>query len=300
MPHINMGAGVGSQPVSGMGATAGPVASGSSLNGPVHGALAVPGQMAHGMMVAGPVSVTGSASGTVMDPIVDEAGRPIMMSQGHQMRMMWAQQQHMMRAVQHPLQQCPPPDYSRFPSQMMGHRAAAYCGSAPSGIPPQSQRIRMNLSAAGGSAPLPSAYPVGDGIHGPVAPMQAGPGQNAMQLQHQQMMQMSQRHPQLRGQAASLQQPTMMLDPLPVGQQRSMGRRAPPPHYTDTVLAHSAPRPVSSIGGDQAQFGADPRMRFKAPNADFGTAAAVSATDVVRYPGPHDSLSRFGDGQGTL
>ena len=295
MPHMNMpmGATVGSQASSGMGGAAGPVASGSSVNGPVHGSMAMPGQMAHGMMVAGPVpgSVSGSGPvGGMMEPMVDEVGRPIMMSQG-QMRMMWAQQQqHMMRAGQHP-----PPDYGRFPSQMMGHRAATY---TPSGIPPQSQRMRMNLAAVSGPTSLPAAYPSGDGVRGPMTPMQAGANQNAMHLQHQQMLQMSQRHAQLRGQSSSLQQPTMMIDPSPVAQ-RSIGRRAPPPHYTDTVLAHSAPRPVSSVGGDQAQFAPDPRMRFKPPSADFGTSP-VTATDVVRYPGPHDTLSRFGDGQGAL
>jgi len=295
MPHMNMpmGATVGSQVSSGMAGTAGPVVSGSSVNGPVHGSMTMPGQLAHGMMVAGPVpgSVSGSGPvGGMMEPIVDEAGRPIMMSQG-QMRMMWAQQ-HMMRAGQHP-----PPDCGRFPSQMMGHRAAAY---TPSGIPPQSQRMRMNLAAVSGSTSLPTAYPGGDGVRVPMTPLQAGASQNATHPQHQQMMQMqmSQRHAQLRGQSSSLQQPTMMIDPSPVAQ-RSIGRRAPPPHYTDTVLAHSAPRPVSSIGSDQAQFAPDPRMRFKPPSADFGTPP-VTATDVVRYPGPHDTLSRFGDGQGAL
>jgi len=303
MPHMNMpmGANVVSQVSSGMGGNTGPAASGSSVNGPVHGSVALPGQMAHGMMVAGPMpgsaGGSGSVGGTVMEPMVDETGRPIMMSQG-QMRMMWAQQQHMMRAGQHPSQQCPPPDYSRFPSQMMGHRAATYCGSTPAGIPPQSQRMRMNLSAVSGSTPLPTAYPGGDGVRGPMTPMQAGASQNAMQLQHQQIMQMSQRHAHLRGQSSSLQQSTMMMDPSSMGP-RAIGRRAPPPHYTDTVLAHSAPRPVSSVGSDQAQFAPDPRMRFKPPNADFVTTP-VTATDVVRYPGPHDTLSRFGDGQGTL
>ena len=298
MPQMNMpmGSNVVSQASAGMGGTAGAVASGSTVNGPVHGSMAMPSQMAHGMMVAGPMSGPGSGSGSVggavMETMVDETGRPIMTSQG-QMRMMWTQQQHMMRAGQHPSQQCPPPDYSRFPTQMMGHRAAAYCG-----IPPQSQRMRMSLSAVSGSAPLPAAYPGGDGMRGPMTPMQAGASQNAMQLQHQQMMQMSQRHAQLRGQSSSLQQSAMMMDPSPVGQ-RSIGRRAPPPHYTDTVLAHSAPRPVSSVGSDQAQFAPDPRMRFKPPSADFVTAP-VTATDVVRYPGPHDTLSRFGDGQGAL
>jgi len=299
-PHMNMpmAGNVGSQVSTGIAGTAGgPAVSGSTVNGPVHGSMAMPGQMAHGMMVAGPMpgSVGGSApvGGPVMEPMVDETGRPIMMSQG-QMRMMWAQQQHMMRTGQHPSQQCPPPDYGRFPSQMMAHRAATY----PAGLPPQSQRMRMNLSAVSGSTSLPTAYPGGDGVRGPVTPMQAGASQNAMHLQHQQMMQMSQRHAQLRGPSSSLQQSTMMLDPSAMGQ-RPIGRRAPPPHYTDTVLAHSAPRPVSSVGSDQAQFALDPRMRFKPPNADFVTTA-VSATDVVRYPGPHDTLSRFGDGQGTL
>jgi len=177
---------------------------------------------------------------------------------------------------------------------MMGHR-----GNTPAGIPPQSQRMRMNLSAVSRSAPLPTAYPSGDGVRGPMTPMQPGTSQNAMHLQHQQMMQMSQRHAQFRGQSASLQQSAMMIDPSPIGQ-RSISRRAPPPHYTDTVLAHSAPRPVSSVGSDQAQFTPDPRMRFKPPNADYVTAP-VTATDVVRYPGPpHDTLSRFGDGQGAL
>jgi len=296
-PHMNMpmGATVGSQVSSGMAGTAGPAVSVSSVNGPVHGSMTMPGQMAHGMMVAGPVPpgpVSGSVPvGGMMEPMVDEAGRPIMMSHG-QMRMMWAQQQqqqHMMRAGQHP-----PPDYGRFPSQMMGHRTAAY---APSGIPPQSQRMRMNLAAVSGSTSLPAGYPGGDGVRGPMAPMQAGASQNAMHLQQQQMMQMSQRHAQLRGQSSSLQQP-MMMEPSPVVQ-RSIGRRAPPPHYTDTVLAHSTPRPVTSVGGDQAPFAPDPRMRFKPPSADFGTPP-VTATDVVRYPGPHDTLSRFGDGQGTL
>jgi len=47
--------------------------------------------------------VSGSGQvGGMMEPMVDETGRPIMMSQG-QMRMMWAQQQqHMMWAGQHP------------------------------------------------------------------------------------------------------------------------------------------------------------------------------------------------------
>lgn len=303
MPHMNMpmGANVVSQASSVMGGTPGPAASGSSVNGPVHGSMAMPGQMAHGMMVAGPmpgpVSGSGSVGGTVMEPMVDESGRPVMMSQG-QLRMMWAQQQHMMRTGQHPSQQCPPPDYSRFPSQMMGHRAATYCGSTPAGIPPQSQRMRMNLSGVSGSTPLPTAYPGGDGVRGPMTPMQAGASQNAMHLQHQQMMQMSQRHAQFRGQTSSLQQSTMMIEPSPMGQ-RLLGRRAPPPHYTDTVLAHSAPRPVSSVGSDQAQFAPDPRMRFKPANADFVTPP-ITATDVVRYPGPHDTLSRFGEGQGAL
>jgi len=296
-PHMPMASNVGSQVSSGIGGTAAaPAVSGSSVNGPVHGSMAVPGQMpAHGMMVAGPMpgSVAGSAGGPVMEPMVDETGRPIMMSQG-QMRMMWAQQQHMMRTGQHPSQHIPPPDYGRFPSQMMGHRAAAY---APAGIPPQSQRMRMNLSAVSGSAPLPAAYPAGDVVRGTVTAMQAGASQNAMHLQHQQMMQMSQRHAQFRGQS-SLQQSAVMMDPSSMGQ-RPIGRRAPPPHYTDTVLAHSAPRPVSSVAGDQAQFAPDPRMRFRPPNADFVTTV-VTATDVVRYPGPHDTLSRFGDGQGAL
>lgn len=308
MPHMNMsmGAIVGSQVSSGMAGTA---VSGSSVNGPVHGSLAVPGHMAAGMMVAGsvPGAVGGSRSvgGTVMESVVDEAGRTMIVSQG-QMRM-WAQQQHMMRASQHPPQQCPPPDYGRFPSQIMGHRAATYCGNAPAGIPPQSQRMSMNLSAVSGGGstmPLATAYPGGDGVRGLMTAMPVGPSQNAMQLQHhQQMMHMSQqRQAQLRGQSSSLQQPsmsTMMVDPSPSVGQRLIGRRAPPPHYTDTVLAHSAPRPVSSVGGDQAQFAPDQRMRFKPPNADFGTPP-VTATDVVRYPGPHDTLSRFGDGQGTL
>jgi len=300
MPHMNMpmGANVVNQATSGMGQTAGPAASGLSVNGPAHGSMAMPGQMAPGMMVAGPmpgsVSGSGSVGGTVMETMVDETGRPVMMSQG-QMRMMWAQQQHMMRAGQHPSQQCPPPDYNRFPSQMMGHRAAAY---TPAGIPPQSQRMRMNLSAVSGSTPLPTAYPGGDGVRGPVTPMQAGASQNAMHLQQQQMMQMSQRHAQLRGQSSSLQQSTMMIDPSSMGP-RSISRRAPPPHYSDTVLAHSAPRPVSSVGSEQAQFAPDPRMRFKPPNTDF-VPTPITATDVVRYPGPHDTLSRFGDGQGAL
>lgn len=292
MPHMNMpvSANVGGQVSSGM---TGPAASGSSVNGPVHGSVAVPGQMAHGMMVPGQASGSGPVGGAVMEPMVDEAGRPIMISQS-QMRMMWAQhQQQLMRTGQHP-----PPDYGRFPSQMMGHRAATYCGSAPVGIPPQSQRMRMNMAAVSGSTPMPTTYPGGDVVRGPIAPMQAGANQNVMHLQHQQMVQMSQRHAQLRGQASSLQQPTVMMDPSPMGP-RSIGRRAPPPHYADSVLAHSAPRPVSSVSGDPTQFTADPRMRFRPPNADFGTTP-LTATDVVRYPGPHDTLSRFGDGQGTL
>jgi hypothetical protein len=81
-------------------------------------------------------------------------------------------------------------------------------------------------------------------------------------------------------------------------------KRPPPPHYADTVLTHSGPRPVigtATIGGDPrlGQYTSSDlaaRMRFKphSSGTDFPQMVPITATEVVRYT--HDASSmRFGD-----
>jgi hypothetical protein len=163
----------------------------------------------------------------------------------------------------------------------------------------------MNFAAAGGPQQMAPGYS-GDNsnIRGSMMPMQGGGG-TVMNLQQQQQLMMVQQQrraqvaQQLRCQVPQQQQPAMM-DAQGMGAvgPRTVPRRAPPPHYAETVLTHSGPRPMGPnvVDPGPGQFGMNPQMRFRPGGLNDFNAPPISANEVVRYP--HDQLSRFGDGTG--
>jgi E1A/CREB-binding protein len=344
-PHAVTGGMVGpNMGPGGMTGSGGPMTGSSSVS---MGMAAATGQMLRGgMMTSGPAAATavGLIKGCrgMLEGMIDDTGRPMMIAQNQQvwfMRMQQHQQQMLHAAATtgpHQQQQGPPPDYGHFPPQMMQRAGNPYCGPPAGGItgmPPQTQHLRMNY-ATGNAGPTQMAPGYGGGSDnsrgggGPGGSMMPVQGNSSVpHLQQQQLLQLAQqRRSQLRGQAPSVPQPPTMMDASAVQGMvpsstvigsRGIAKRAPPPHYTDTVLTHSGPRPMVGPSVSSTDLGPhiaqqqflmnDPRMRFKSlasvpPGIQvdpFGTPP-ISATDVIRYSGPHDPLSRFGDGSGNV
>jgi hypothetical protein len=332
-----IGAGMGGPAGSGM--TAGPpvgmggsmLTSGqmsSSVNSGVMGPSSMPGQLCSSVAPGGPV----------MEGMGEDGSRQMMMSSEQFQRAIWMQQQqqqhhhqqqqqqqqqHQMIRGHHP-QQGPSPEYGHFPQAMQRPGTASYCGPG-AGVPPQMQRLRMNnypgVQAAGGTMQTMPIYTGGDGVRG-LMPMSNPGAVNPQQQQHL-MQQMQQRRTLTMPQQPQLLQqvrcqvslpPTSMMDPGGTPQMvpqsaavpgpRAAVKRPPPPHYADTVLTHSGPRPVigpAPVGGDPrlGQYSSDlARMRFKPHGGTDFPMVPISATDVVRYP--HDASMRFGDAGGNL
>lgn len=310
MGSVMAGSGMTSGPTMGAG-MGGPMMTSGSMNSNAMG----PGGMAAQMCSVG--------GGPVMEGMVDEGGRQMIIStdQFHQ-RMMWMQhqqQQHQMMRGHHP-QQGPSPDYGHFPHNVQRPGAASYGGTG-SGVPPPIQRLRMNFpnvaASGGGTSQMMPVYTGADGVRG-LMQMPGGAGavnqqQIMQQIQQRRTLQMpmqAQLSQQVRCQVSM--PPTSMMDPG--GMQQSAGlsasraavKRPPPPHYADTVLTHSGPRPVigSAVGGgdprhNQYTSSDLARMRFKhsGGSVDF-PMVPITATDVVRYA--HDASMRYGDSGGNM